>query len=254
MSCFFLKMVALITMSIDHLTEVFEWSRDFRFIGRMAFPIYALLLTETIQYIRQNQEKRRKYLLALLILALLSELPYDFAFHGGWLVWEEGNQVLQFFLYALCVFASDPLPLWGKVILYSLLGAVCCVGSIGYGASGILFLMLLQLYSAKKKELPQEKRAVGVLLIVAVLFLALALESVSYYPDLIARYGVLRVLRAVWISYTGDMIFYGVFLSVPLMAALKDVYAKGPYLLEKLYHYYYPLHLWLLTIAVLLRR
>lgn len=100
-SGFTLKMIALVTMLIDHFAATvlegyllgyrfgycnsfvnadnFErWNRIYdvlRGVGRMAFPIYCFLLVEGFLYTRNV----KKYIGRLFIFALISEIPFDFA-------------------------------------------------------------------------------------------------------------------------------------------------------------------------------
>lgn len=94
---FTLKMIAIITMLIDHTAaaileralncytfEVINQNRQawvivyyiLRLIGRMAFPIFIYLLVEGFLYTRSAG----KYALRLLVFAMISELPFDLAF------------------------------------------------------------------------------------------------------------------------------------------------------------------------------
>ena len=77
MSSFSLKLLACITMLIDHIGVIFFPNMMlFRVIGRIAFPIYAFLITEG--YTRTKNIK--KYIFRLFILAIISQVPYMLAF------------------------------------------------------------------------------------------------------------------------------------------------------------------------------
>lgn len=119
-----LKMIALITMLIDHIAAVVIWrfyeasfqirggmySSEFigdqlivwisrhqeavytiyesmRMIGRMAFPIYCFLLVEGFLHTHNV----RKYALRLLLFAFISEIPFDLAIAHTWLSWDYSN-------------------------------------------------------------------------------------------------------------------------------------------------------------------
>ena len=106
-----LKMIALITMLIDHTAAVilkeipFAVSTLFmigsekitvyyicRLIGRMAFPIYCFLLAEGFAYTRN----RKKYGANLLIFALISEIPWNLEHSGSFF---HGSQNVFFTLF-----------------------------------------------------------------------------------------------------------------------------------------------------------
>ena len=73
MSSFALKMIACIFMFIDHTGQIFyNGNSILNIIGRLAFPIFAFQITEG--YIHTKDIK--KYLLRLLILALVSQIPF----------------------------------------------------------------------------------------------------------------------------------------------------------------------------------
>lgn len=80
---YLLRIIAVITMTADHLgkvlysKELISYSTEINFyvIGRLAFPIFAFLFVESFYHTKN----RKKHLVRLLILAFLSEIPYDLA-------------------------------------------------------------------------------------------------------------------------------------------------------------------------------
>lgn len=96
MSTFALKIIACICMLIDHITAVFvdqhagylfhlvlgSYEMDVtvyvigRVIGRIAFPLFAFLIVQGFMH----TQNLKKYMLRLAAFALISEIPYDFAF------------------------------------------------------------------------------------------------------------------------------------------------------------------------------
>lgn len=73
---FHLKLIALAAMIVDHVGAVFPTSDALRVVGRLAFPIYAFLIAEGCHHTRNRQN----YLIRLGLFALISEIPFDWAF------------------------------------------------------------------------------------------------------------------------------------------------------------------------------
>lgn len=72
-----LKIIALITMIIDHVGKVFfDGIEIFRIIGRLALPIFAFFVAEGFYYTKN----RKKYVLTMLAFTLISWLPFCLAF------------------------------------------------------------------------------------------------------------------------------------------------------------------------------
>ncbi len=82
MSGYTLKLIAIFSMLIDHMTAVLvPMDHPFyligRIIGRLAFPIFCFLIVEGLYHTKNI----KKYLLRLLIFAFISEIPFDLAFY-----------------------------------------------------------------------------------------------------------------------------------------------------------------------------
>lgn len=112
LTCFQLKWIAVASMVIDHLTIVLralplEWSwygyqigRVCGVLGSAGFPIFCFCAVEGFQHTRD----RRRYLAGFLLLALVTEIPFDLAHYGA--LWEPKLQNVMFTL-TVCV-----LTLW----------------------------------------------------------------------------------------------------------------------------------------------
>lgn len=131
-----IKLVAMITMLIDHLgAAVFPQYRILRVIGRVAFPIYAYCIAVGCAYTRNIG----RYLERLAILALISQPIYVLALHHT-------NSLM----YA-CSFAQAPLRAAFSFYVYSwkdpsiLLTLMVGVGAIWVLRERKLFTLLLVL-------------------------------------------------------------------------------------------------------------
>ena len=73
-----LKLIALITMTIDHIgLLMFPHQIIWRIIGRISMPIFAFMIAEGCRYTR----RRGRYLLLMLSIGLVCQLVYWFAMH-----------------------------------------------------------------------------------------------------------------------------------------------------------------------------
>lgn len=82
MTSFILRLIAIITMLIDHTAAVLvppssPYYMPMRIIGRLAFPIFCFLLVEGDAYTRSKP----RYLGRMALFALLSIIPFDMALH-----------------------------------------------------------------------------------------------------------------------------------------------------------------------------
>ena len=77
LSSFWLKMIAITAMTIDHVGMIFFPQYIFlRIIGRLAFPIMAFALTEGYRHTKNHVN----YMIRLLIFAVLSAIPFYLLF------------------------------------------------------------------------------------------------------------------------------------------------------------------------------
>lgn len=171
-----LKMIAIITMLIDHFGAVviengilkyqnpllmqtilatpagIRWSTiDFilRTIGRISFPIFCYLLVEGFLHTRDV----KKYGIRLLIFALISEIPFDLAIFNSWFHPEYQN-----------VFFTLLIGLWVLVWYQKAMGdplrqffaiAVGCGASVllksDYNIYGIVLILIIYIFRDNKR-------------------------------------------------------------------------------------------------------
>ena len=133
-----LKLIACMTMLIDHIGAVFfphtPW---LRIIGRVSFPIYCFLLAEGIHYTRGPL----KYGLRLLLVAVIAELPYDLLFYKQF-TWSHNSVMVTLLLGFGAGIAVKHCPGWLKVLapLPFLLVSRYLHGS--YGMNGVWMILL----------------------------------------------------------------------------------------------------------------
>ena len=105
LSNFDLKLIAIITMTIDHIGIVFGTSfyNLLRAVGRLSFPIFAFLLTEGYVHTKSFS----KYFLRLLVLAVISEVIYDYVFFDSFIYIDANNIFFTLALGLLTLFLLD---------------------------------------------------------------------------------------------------------------------------------------------------
>lgn len=144
----FIKIIAVVTMLIDHIGAVFFPSYlIFRLIGRIAFPLFCYCITVGMVYTRDIG----KYLLRLAIFALISQPCVTLAFHY--------DNFLPNLLYSYNVFFSLLLGLlgvWGLrkggwwILLWPVAFAILGFGKFDYNALGLLYMTVFYLCRKKK--------------------------------------------------------------------------------------------------------
>ena len=155
-----MKMIAIITMLIDHIGAVMIPSNTtayliFRSIGRLAFPIFAFLIVEGFYHTRDV----KKYLARLGIFALVSELPFDLAFYGNFYM---GHQNIFFTLFLgllLIVLMKEVESKFSKKeVLLNLINSILIISfcviafflEVDYNFLGVLLIVAFYLFRGHK--------------------------------------------------------------------------------------------------------
>ncbi|AHM65531.1 TraX family protein [Paenibacillus polymyxa] len=127
--------LAMLTMLIDHVGLVFfPTDPAWRIAGRLAFPIYAYALY--MGYTRTRN--MRSYMLRLLGLALISQVPYMLAFDVY-----RPNVIWTLLASLLALAAASRMKHWVAVSgLYVLTALFMELSQMDYGAYGLLLVLI----------------------------------------------------------------------------------------------------------------
>ncbi|WP_317366816.1 TraX family protein [uncultured Tyzzerella sp.] len=147
MTSFNLKIIALITMFIDHIGSVIFPNHFYiRFIGRLAFPIYAFLISEGLK----NTSNIKNYVKDLFILALISELFYDICFNTSINLFYNTNTVYTLFLASISIYFYNKINTITIKYLCLFLGiSLSYIFKTDYDILGVLLIYIF--YFSKNK-------------------------------------------------------------------------------------------------------
>lgn len=214
-----LKIIALISMTIDHIgMMLFPSLAWMRVIGRIAFPVFAFMIAESCRYTRN----RRNYLLRMALMGIGMQVVFFFA---------TGSLYQSVFIsFTLAILLICLLDKAGKErrIRYWLCaaGAVLAVVFLCAGLPEILY----------KTDYSIDYGIVGILLPVVCYF-------IQNRP---LRIGCFALgLVALSLSYGGLQWFC--LLAVPLLALYN--YQRGRLNMKSFFYFYYPAHLCILFVV-----
>ncbi|MDR1668704.1 MAG: conjugal transfer protein TraX [Oscillospiraceae bacterium] len=184
MSSFALKMLAVVTMLIDHIGASLGSEMPIqlavlcRTVGRVAMPLFCFMIAEGLFHTRNA----KKYLLRLGLFALISEVPFDlflstFRFShenqiylGGWVNLSSQNVGFTLFLGLLGILLYDIFAAQGRkeAALAAILAAGLAATLIqaDYGFFGVYFIYIFYFFRRQNRQIAIALAA-GVLLMTA---------------------------------------------------------------------------------------
>lgn len=112
-----------------------------RLIGRLAFPLFIYMLIEGFSH----TGSRLKYLLRLIIFALISEIPFDIAFYGAFPYWKHQNIFFTLSLGLMMLICFDYIEKKGAQTI-----PPACLRIAAYVVGGAGFTLLLQKYMSAR--------------------------------------------------------------------------------------------------------
>lgn len=237
MSAYILKLIAIITMTIDHSSYLIyganlSWMN---YIGRIAFPIFAFQISEGYTHTKNL----KKYFSRLILFALISELPYawfSYAFFSGIKL----NIIFTLIVGLSSIYIYDLLVQKGKkqkkesISSYKLLGVMIAVflgllaDGIGldYGFYGVF--LIFTFYTLRNNTILKN---LGIII----------LTFVYYLPTLIVA------------NFSLSIIVLAIFSLIPLIFINLYNGKKGKNF-KLLFYIFYPMHLFVLCLIFYILR
>lgn len=146
LNAFTLHILAMVLMLSDHLWATIvpgnRWMTD---IGRLAFPIFAFMIVEGFYH----THNLKKYMLRLLLFAVLSEVPFNLMYSSSVFYPFHQNVLWTFLISLCCIILIDTVKKRGKLwltipgaavitMLGALLGTLLMVDYFGFGVMTVL--------------------------------------------------------------------------------------------------------------------
>jgi len=158
MSAFWLKIIALVAMIIDHMGAAFPetFGFGFRVIGRVAFPIFVFLIAEGFYHVLKADDKTRvwKFLARLFVFAIISEPFYDVVINHAAIseinFFNDTNIFYTLFLGGAAIVAYEKIRKWQEkshiwifIPVAFVLLLLAEFLSVDYGAYGVVFIFVM---------------------------------------------------------------------------------------------------------------
>lgn len=136
----FLKLVAIISMLIDHVgSAFFPQYPVFRWLGRLAFPIFCYCLTVGLLYTHDI----KRYLSRLAVFAVVSQPFYALKVdpHAFWENLTNWNIFFTLFLSLLFMWGIRERR-WYSIAVSVISVAMLCLWNFDYGFTGVLLMLI----------------------------------------------------------------------------------------------------------------
>lgn len=254
-----LKNIALITMTIDHVTAFIlkmylrtqyvtdlysnSWYQAGRIIGRIAFVLYAFMIAEGAYHTKS----RAKYALRLLVLAIISIIPHSYVNSRKLFDPNDLNIFFLLFLGLVTIYAYEwlrdhisqaPLSVLARLAAVALSCYISMEFHFEYGMMGILLIMAFYIF-----RYDRPKMTAAVVLVM----------SVGYMANVILRSGAVK-----WIMNHQNNLLNSILntdrIQIFGLLALPFIFLynseRGKQLPKWFYYLYYPVHLGIIGLIV----
>jgi len=218
-----LKIIAMALMLIDHFAVVFFPPGSlinmlFRFPGRIVAPVICFFIAEGYYH----TSNRKKYILRLLVLAVISHIPFNVTFGHSLSIFQATSVIwgLALGLIALAALKSEKIHIALKPVIL----AVCCAAAYtaNWNFVAVLWIAAFGLFHGNFKRQ----------------ILAFCLVGIMFHLSLVYhRFGFTH-----WYQL-------GIFLSIPLLAMYNGKLGKKSKVMAYGFYVFYPAHLLLLHLV-----
>ncbi len=147
LSSFSLKIIAIVSMFIDHIGSViFPEIVVLRIIGRIAFPIFAFLIVEGYFHTRDV----KKYMQRLFIFGVISEPFFDFVLHGEFIYLKSQNVFFTLYLGLVLIYICEmKKPKSYGLFVMAGVAAIALFTFCDYSMYGIFMIYCLYMFRGK---------------------------------------------------------------------------------------------------------
>lgn len=240
-SPFVLRSLAMLLMLIDHVgLTFFPEHMWLRYVGRLAFPIFAFLLVEGFVHTRNLP----RYLGRLLLLAVVTDIPYQLMSTRTWFYQPFRNVVWTFLVALVAIWAMEQVKqhLKGWVNLLPQVGiawiAYWLANLMQTDYHGLGVLMVLGFYWFRGNSWSKRAGQAGVMIVVNVLlfnldtFASFGYENLFYYFTVFGMQIFSPQLHALW--------------SLPLIWLYREKDQRPSSFMRVFQYVFYPAHMFLL--------
>ena len=136
---FVLKIIAVITMTMDHYSKIADGPEWFSSVGRVSFPLFAFLIGEGFRYTKD----RKKYFYRIFLYALVLQIPDLLSIEKY-----DGNIffTLSFGILSLWILNNTKLNKFIKVILVTIIVFSAEMLALDYGSYGVIIIIIFYLF------------------------------------------------------------------------------------------------------------
>ena len=136
---FVLKIIAVITMTMDHYSKIADGPEWFSSVGRVSFPLFAFLIGEGFRYTKD----RKKYFYRIFLYALVLQIPDLLSIEKY-----DGNIffTLSFGILSLLILNNTKLNKFIKIILVIIIVVSAEMLTLDYGSYGVMIIIIFYLF------------------------------------------------------------------------------------------------------------